>query len=92
MALFKTANDNRFDLSKLSGGVQTPDSRPSFYCSQRKPDGIRYPTQHDPTRVALAIFTRPRSTFHVTSLGSLIAPSNMTLLNQLLRDYNVDLI
>jgi hypothetical protein len=57
-----------------------------------KPDGIRYPARHDPTRVAYAIFTRPRSAFIVTSLGSLMAPSNRTLLNQLLRDYNVDLI
>lgn len=57
-----------------------------------KPDGIRYLARHDPTRVAYAIFTRPRSAFIVTSLGSLMAPSNRTLLNQLLRDYNVDLI
>lgn len=57
-----------------------------------KPDGIRYLARHDPTRVAYAIFTRPRSTFNVTSLGSLTAPSNRALLNQLLSDYNVDLI
>src|SRR5258708_7963323 len=57
-----------------------------------KPDGIRYLARHDPTRVAYAIFTRPRSTFIVTSLGSLTAPSNRALLNQLLSDYNVDLI
>jgi RES domain len=57
-----------------------------------KPDGIRYLARHDPTRVAYAIFTRPRSTFNVTSLSSLTAPSNRALLNQLLTDYNVDLI
>jgi hypothetical protein len=57
-----------------------------------KPDGIRYPARHDPTRVAYAIFTRPRSTFIVTSIGSLMASSNKALLNRLLRDYNVDLI
>jgi RES domain len=57
-----------------------------------KPDGIRYPARHDPTRVAYAIFTRPRSAFIVTSLGSLMALTNRALLNQLLRDYNVDLI
>jgi hypothetical protein len=55
-------------------------------------DGIRYPARHDPTRVAFAIFTRPRSTFKVTSLGSLTASSNRALLSRLLRDYNVDLI
>ena len=57
-----------------------------------KPDGIRYPARHDPTRVAYAIFTRPRSTFIATSLGPLTASSNRALLNQLLHDYNVDLI
>lgn len=57
-----------------------------------KPDGIRYLSRHDPTRVAYAIYTRPPSAFVVSSLGSLMAPSNRTLLNQLLRDYNVDLI
>lgn len=57
-----------------------------------KPDGIRYPARHDMTRVAYAIFTRPRTAFRVTSLGSLTAPSNRALLNQLLHDYNVDLI
>ena len=57
-----------------------------------KPDGIRYPARHDPTRIAYAIFERPRSAFIVTSMGSLMAPSNRALLNQLLRDYNVDLI
>jgi hypothetical protein len=57
-----------------------------------KPDGIRYLSRHDPTRVAYAIFTRPRTTFNVTSLGSLTASTNRTTLNQVLRDYNVDLI
>ncbi len=57
-----------------------------------KPDGIRYPARHDPTRVAYAIFTRPSSSFKVSSLGSLTASSNRPLLSQLLRDYNVDLI
>jgi hypothetical protein len=57
-----------------------------------KPDGIRYPARHDPTRVAYAIFTRPRSSFKVSSLGSLTASSNRALLSQLLSDYKVDLI
>ena len=56
------------------------------------PDGIRYLSRHDPTRVAYAIFTRPCTTFNVISLGSLTASPNRTTLNQLLRDYNVDLI
>jgi hypothetical protein len=57
-----------------------------------KPDGIQYPARHDPTRVAYAIFTRTRSSFKVSSLGSLTASSNRALLSQLLSDYKVDLI
>ena len=57
-----------------------------------KPDGIRYLARHDPTRVAYAIFERPRSTFKVSSLGSLMSPANKALLNRLLSDYNVALI
>jgi hypothetical protein len=57
-----------------------------------KPDGIRYLSRHDPTRVAYAIFTRSLSTFKVSSMGPLTTYANRALLNQLLRDYNVDLI
>jgi hypothetical protein len=57
-----------------------------------KPDGIRYPSRHDPTRVAYAIFSRPRSTFSVSTMGSLMTPSNRPLLNRILHDYRVDLL
>lgn len=57
-----------------------------------QPDGIRYPARHDMTKVAYAIFTRPPSAFQVTPLGSLMSSSNRILLNQLLNDYNVELI
>ena len=56
------------------------------------PDGIRYPARHDHTRAAYAIFSRPPSTFNVSSLGSLMDPANRTLFNGLLTLYNVDLI
>jgi hypothetical protein len=57
-----------------------------------KPDGIRYLSRHDPTRIAYAIFTRSTAGFKVSSMGPLTAYANRALLNQLLRDYNVDLI
>ncbi len=57
-----------------------------------KPDGIRYTSRHDPTRIAYAIYARSPSTFKVSSLGSLMSSANRTLLNQLLNDYQVDLI
>ena len=55
-------------------------------------DGIRYPARHDHTRAACAIFSRPVSTFKVSSLGSLMASANRALLNDILTLYNVDLI
>jgi hypothetical protein len=57
-----------------------------------KPDGIRYPSRHDHTRVAYAIFSRPTSTFKVGTLGSLMAPSNRSLLNDILALYQVELL
>lgn len=57
-----------------------------------KPDGIRYPSRHDHTRVAYAIFSRPPSTFKVGSLGSLMTPANRTLLNSILTLYRVELL
>jgi hypothetical protein len=57
-----------------------------------KPDGIRYPSRHDHTRVAYAIYPRPASTFKVGSLGSLMAPANRSLLNDILTLYKVELL
>ena len=57
-----------------------------------RPDGIRYLARHDPTRVAYAIFERPRSTFKIGSMGTLMAPANRALLNSILSGYNVALI
>lgn len=57
-----------------------------------KPDGIRYPSRHDHTRVAYAIFSRPISTFKVGTKGSLMAPANRSLLNEILALYEVELL
>jgi hypothetical protein len=57
-----------------------------------KPDGIRYPSRHDHTRVAYAIYSRPASSFKVGSLGSLMAPANRSLLNDILTLYKVELL
>jgi hypothetical protein len=57
-----------------------------------KPDGIRYPSRHDPARVAYAIYSRPASMFKVISLNSLMAPANRDLLNDILTVYQVQLL
>jgi hypothetical protein len=57
-----------------------------------KPDGIRYPSRHDHTRVAYAIYSCPTSAFKVGSLGSLMAPGNRSLLNDILTLYKVELL
>jgi hypothetical protein len=57
-----------------------------------KPDGIRYPSRHDHTRVAYAIYSRPASSFKVGTIGSLMAPSNRALLNEILTLYKVELL
>lgn len=57
-----------------------------------KPDGIRYPSRHDHTRAAYAIFSRSASTFKVGSIGSLMAPLNKSRLNEILALYQVELL
>ena len=57
-----------------------------------KPDGIRYPSRHDPARAAYAIYSRPVSTFQAISLGSLMALSSRALLNDILTVYQVQLL
>jgi hypothetical protein len=57
-----------------------------------KPDGIRYLSRRDPTRVAYAIYDHPPTTFSVTNRGPLMDPANRKLLNELLDIYQVDLI
>ena len=57
-----------------------------------KPAGIRYPSRHDHTRVAYAIYSRHASSFKAGSLGSLMSPANRTLLNDILTLYKVDLL
>lgn len=57
-----------------------------------KPDGIRYPSRHDPTRAAYAIYSRSVSAFKASSLGSLTAFPNRALLNDILNVYGVQLL
>jgi len=57
-----------------------------------KPDGIRYPSRDDHSRVAYAIYSRPASSFKVGTIGSLMAPANRSLLNDILTLYRVELL
>jgi hypothetical protein len=52
-----------------------------------KPDGIRYRSRHAPERVAYAIYSRPASTFSVSSMGSLTDPANDALFREILKTY-----
>jgi hypothetical protein len=107
IARIELAEDLRFIDLAASGGLSHigADARllsGSYRISQQwsaalrdhptKPDGIRYLSRHDPTRVAYAIFTRRPSSFQLSTLGSLMDSKNRVLLNQLLTDYQVDLM
>ena len=107
MALLELTQDLRFIDLFATGGLTRvgADSRlfagshmiakqwsAAFRLHPCKPDGIRYPARHDHTGAACAIFSRPVSTFKVSSLGSLMASANRALLNDILTLYNVDLI
>jgi hypothetical protein len=100
MALLELTQDLRFIDLFATGGLTRvgADSRlfagshmiakqwsATFRLHPCKPDGIRYPARHDHTRAACAIFSRPVSTFKLSSLGSLMASANRALLNDILK-------
>lgn len=57
-----------------------------------KPDGIRYRSRHAPERIAYAIYSRSRSTFSVSSIGSFTDPANENLFKTILKTYKLALI
>ena len=102
VGLFELTQDLRFIDLFATGGLTRvgADSRlfagshmiakqwsAAFRLHPCKPDGIRYPARHDHTRAACAIFSRPVSTFKVSSLGSLMASANRALLSDILTLY-----
>jgi hypothetical protein len=52
-----------------------------------KPDGIQYRFRHAPERIAYAIYSRPPSTFSVSSMGSFSDPANDDLFRRILKTY-----
>jgi hypothetical protein len=107
MALLELTEDLRFVDLFVTGGLTRIGADSRLFAGSHtiakqwsaalrshpcKPDGIRYPARHDHTRAAYAVFSRRHSTFKVGSLGSLLAPSNRALLNEILTLYCVDLI
>jgi len=57
-----------------------------------RPAGLLYRARHDPAKLAFAIFDCPRSTFQITSRGSLRDPRNVKLLGAILDHYKFGLI
>src|SRR6202042_886947 len=94
LASFESSNRDcqHGDARLVTGSYKIAQRWCATAVSSFEPDGIRYPARHDPSRLAFAIFTRPRLSFKVSSLGSPTTSSNRALLNQLLTDYKVDLI
>jgi len=52
-----------------------------------KPDGIRYRSRHAPEKLAYAIYSRPPSTFSVSTMGSFTDPANIGLFRRILKTY-----
>lgn len=57
-----------------------------------KPDGIRYPCRHDPSRVAVALYDHvARDVGVAAALGTMLSVENRTLLSEILRNYDFGL-
>lgn len=56
-----------------------------------KPDGIRYPCRHDPSRVAVALYDQMGDAVSASPLGTMLSRDNEVLLSQILRTYDFGL-
>ncbi len=56
-----------------------------------RPDGIRYPCRHDPSRVAVALYDQAEDSMAADSLGPMLSRENATLLPPILRAYGFGL-
>lgn len=59
----------------------------TFYHHSAQPDGIYYPSRHDPSRRCLALFDRAEADVSVLPIGSLAASSHRGLLGRILDTY-----
>lgn len=63
----------------------------AFFVHPSEPDGIYYPSRHDPDRFCAAIFDRVAPHLKAVRLGSLADPAHTELLRQLLTAYKFGL-
>ncbi len=56
-----------------------------------RPDGIRYPCRHDPSRVAVALYDHAEDSLSASSLGVMLSRENASLLARILRAYDFGL-
>jgi hypothetical protein len=64
----------------------------ALWSHPEQPDGLRYRSRHDPSRLCLALFDRVESVVVSTDQGSLGDPSVRELLAQILDTYGFGLI
>ncbi len=56
-----------------------------------RPDGIRYPCRHDPSRAAVALYDQAEGAVDASLLGTMLSRENSVLLSQILRAYDFGL-
>jgi hypothetical protein len=56
-----------------------------------KPDGLRYPCRHDPSRAAVALYDRAEGALSASPLGTMLSRESRVLLSQILRAYDFSL-
>jgi hypothetical protein len=89
VGLARIGADNR-----LSDGSYSTSRRwaLAFYLHPSQPDGVRYRSRHDPSRIIIAIFERAAAAVSASPLGSLADPANASLLAEILETYGFDLL
>lgn len=80
--------------NRLSDGRYTTAQRwaLAFHQHPNQPDGLRYRSRHDPSRIIVAMFDRVAPRLQASSLGALADPSNATILAEILDTYEFALL
>jgi hypothetical protein len=87
--LIRIGADNRLTTGSHAIAQQWSRALRNHPC---EPDGIRYRARHAPERIAYAIYERPSSPFHCTSMGAFTDLANRSLFADILRVYKIDIL
>ncbi len=81
------------DSRLISGSYETAQrwSR-ALWIHPARPDGIRYRSRHDPSRISIAVFDRAGRSIRAAAWGGLLDDDRRAVLGRILKTYGFGLL